>query len=382
MGAHVTALVVDEFVIEGENVPVGVDRGAHFVALLARMIGRDQVLAPILDPFNRPPQAQRRETDQHVLWIKLAANAKAAADVPLEQMHARGGAPKHARDAVAIPVRHLGRAVKLEHVAGDVVASNGATRLDRHAGMPPDCKLELDHGMRRAERGIQVAVRSFQDGCLGRMPIGELAGWRRSVEDDRQFRDLNFDRVGSILGQVRVAREYRRNRLADIAHALLGKNGLAIRRQALDAGEAKIDRRNFCHVLAGPHRHNSRKSLCRFGLDRDDAAVGMRRAHHAHVQQMRKSDVGGERSPARHQRPVLQARNRASDEAHLNPHVRAAARSAAQMRCGVAGSSSMETPNGASASLMALMTAAGAPTAPPSPNPFALVMEADVSVSR
>ena len=43
------------------------------------------------------------------------------------------------------------------------------------------------------------------------------------------------------------------------------------------------------------------------------------------------------------------------------------ARSAARMRCGVAGISSIDTPNGDSASLTALSTAAGAPMAPPSP---------------
>ena len=52
------------------------------------------------------------------------------------------------------------------------------------------------------------------------------------------------------------------------------------------------------------------------------------------------------------------------------------------MRCGVAGISSIDTPNGLSASLMALITAAGAPIAPPSPRPLALVIEASVSVSR
>ena len=50
---------------------------------------------------------------------------------------------------------------------------------------------------------------------------------------------------------------------------------------------------------------------------------------------------------------------------------RGAARSAARMRCGVAGNSSIDTPNGASASLIALTTAAGAPIAPPSPRPLA-----------
>ena len=57
-------------------------------------------------------------------------------------------------------------------------------------------------------------------------------------------------------------------------------------------------------------------------------------------------------------------------------------RSAARMRCGVAGISLMLTPNGVNASLIALRTAAGAPMAPPSPSPLDLVRVASLSVSR
>ena len=56
--------------------------------------------------------------------------------------------------------------------------------------------------------------------------------------------------------------------------------------------------------------------------------------------------------------------------------------SAARIRCGVAGISSIDTPNGDSASLMALITAAGAPMAPPSPRPLALVIECLAQASR
>ncbi len=68
---------------------------------------------------------------------------------------------------------------------------------------------------------------------------------------------------------------------------------------------------------------------------------------------------------------------------HLFGHgFASAARSAARMRCGVAGISSIEIWNGESASLIALMIAAGAPIAPPSPSPLAPVMVSLLSVSR
>src|SRR6185437_6977358 len=54
-----------------------------------------------------------------------------------------------------------------------------------------------------------------------------------------------------------------------------------------------------------------------------------------------------------------------------------ALRKAARMRWGVAGISLISTPNGESASLIALTTAAGAPIVPPSPRPFACVMKFD-----
>src|SRR4051794_15974875 len=62
----------------------------------------------------------------------------------------------------------------------------------------------------------------------------------------------------------------------------------------------------------------------------------------------------------------------------LLPHARActASRIRRLIRRGVAGNSLITTPNGTSASLIALTTAAGAPIAPPSPNPFALVIVA------
>ena len=58
-----------------------------------------------------------------------------------------------------------------------------------------------------------------------------------------------------------------------------------------------------------------------------------------------------------------------------------ALRRAARMRCGVAGISSISTPNGESASFIALIIAAGAPIVPPSPSPLALVIEFVLGVS-
>ena len=236
---------MEEFVVDGENAALGIDRGADLVTLLARMIGRDQVLAPVLDPFHRPPKPQRGEADQHVLGIKLATNAEPAAHMALEQMHARSAAAEHAGDAGAIPVRHLGGAIKLQHVAGGVVARDGAARLQRHAGMPPDGKIEFDDDSGVAKRRREIAIGLFHDRRLGRTAVLEFPRRCAGVEDDRQFFDRDGDEIGRVLRHVGVDRKHRRDRLADIAHALPGQNRLAIGRQAFNAGQAEIDRRNL-----------------------------------------------------------------------------------------------------------------------------------------
>src|SRR5205807_3279232 len=42
-------------------------------------------------------------------------------------------------------------------------------------------------------------------------------------------------------------------------------------------------------------------------------------AHNAHMQHVWKSDIGGERAAARHQRTVLETSYRAADEGHVRP---------------------------------------------------------------
>ena len=135
--------------------------------LLARMIGGDQMLAAVLDPFHRAIEPQRAETDEHVLGIKLAAHAEAAAGVAFMQMHGGGRQPEHARQAVAVPMRHFGGAEELEHVARRVVAGDGAARLQRHAAVAADLELERDDLMRRGKSRRDVAVALAHDRGFG-----------------------------------------------------------------------------------------------------------------------------------------------------------------------------------------------------------------------
>ena len=57
VSAHIGALVVKYLILERENASVWIDGGANVMVLLARMVGGDEVLAAVLDPFDWPLHA-------------------------------------------------------------------------------------------------------------------------------------------------------------------------------------------------------------------------------------------------------------------------------------------------------------------------------------
>ena len=164
--AHVSAVVVEKFVIDCKDLAVRIDGRADLVVLLARVIGRDQMFAPVLDPFDRPAEFQRGGANQNVLRINLAADAEAAADMAFEQLDGFAFSPKHLRERIAVPMRHFGGAVHFQNVARLVVTRDRAARLQRHAGMAADRKLKRNNGMRGAEGGVDVAIAFADDARL------------------------------------------------------------------------------------------------------------------------------------------------------------------------------------------------------------------------
>ena len=97
--AHIAALIVENFVVDREDAALAIDRGAHVMLLLARMVGGDEMFAAVLDPFDRAAQAQRSGAHQHVFRIKFAANAEAAADMALDRA-AREARPRPSMRAI------------------------------------------------------------------------------------------------------------------------------------------------------------------------------------------------------------------------------------------------------------------------------------------
>ncbi len=296
---------------------VGVDRGADLVQLLARVIGRDQVLAPVFDPFHRPVEFFGGDANQHILGIELAADAEAAADMRLVDMDRARRHAEHARQQFLIAMRHLGGAVQFEDAARGVVAADGAARLQRHAGMPADGKLELDDVGGVAEYRIDVAIALADHRRFAAMAGREFGRCGVRVEQRRQFFDLDRDQIGRVLGDIMIGGKDRGDRIADIAHAVFGENRLAVRIERRNAALAKIDRRHLGNVGCGPHREHARHGPRRRRVDRHDAAMGMAGAHDAHVKLMREIDIAGERAASGDQRRIFQPLDRLADERYF-----------------------------------------------------------------
>ena len=155
-------------------------------------------------------------------------------------------------------MRHLGGAVQLQHVARGVVARDRAARLQRHAGMAADRKIERDDRVRGAKRAVEVAIGLLDDHRLGGEPGSNSPGSSSADITGGNSSISSIDRVGGVLGPIGIVREHHRDRLADIAHAAARQHRLAIGHELLDAVVAEIDRRQIGEVVAGPDRHHAR----------------------------------------------------------------------------------------------------------------------------
>ena len=321
MAPHIGALVGENLVVEPEDEAARIDGGADAVHLVARVVEREQVLAPVLDPLHGPAEPGRGDADQHVFRVELAPHAEAAADMALEELQIVAPEAEHRGDGVAVVMRHLGGAVELDPPALAVVEPERAAGLDRHPAVPADGELDFENVVRIRERGIQVAVIFLDQRGLA-VEAGEEAGRSfGAIDIGRLLVDLDAHGIRRVLGEVALLGEDQRDRLADIADDALRQDRLAVGLEPLHPREPEIDRRDVGHVRAGPHRRDALHRPRVFRADRGDPAMRGGRAHHPHVKLARRVAVVREPAPAGQQRPVLKAGHALADQGHGAPTV-------------------------------------------------------------
>ena len=93
----------------------------------------DEMLAAILDPLDRTAEAARRERDEIILRIELAARAEAAADIVFDVVHRLLGQLHHRGHGALVEERQLGRARHRQPLVALVPFGEQTARLHRAA---------------------------------------------------------------------------------------------------------------------------------------------------------------------------------------------------------------------------------------------------------
>ena len=180
---------------------------------LARVVHRHQVFAPILDPADRPAQAARRERNEEVLRIELAARAEAAADIDLDEVDGFRLKAEHAGEHAPVEERHLDRAMQRQPSLRCVPVGQQPARLHGQGGVALDAEALAPRVVGAGECRVRIAHAAGEDSRAvgaGRLEQQYLvASGDEVVGDRRQLRDVEIDALERVLGDGRFARRRR-----------------------------------------------------------------------------------------------------------------------------------------------------------------------------
>ena len=268
------------------------DLAEHF----AGVVGRGQVLHPVLHPLHRASQPEGCEGDEEVLGVEFAAHAEAASHVRLDEVDAFLFDLQVAGKDCPVGVGYLGGTPDTHVSVGGVVAGNEATGLHRVGRVAVGAEFFPPRVLGLAEGRLDVA-----DIYLG--GTGEIAAVGR-VHDHRirqRFGDIRYrrhwlivdlDEVNGVLGQVAALGDHDRDRLAGVAHGVGGQGRLQVvvqsrqREHPHGDGLGKVG-----HVGVGEHGFDAIEGQGRRCVDAQHPGVGVGTAQDGGVQHPRQTDV-------------------------------------------------------------------------------------------
>ena len=221
------------------------------------MIGREEVLAPILDPLHGPVELASQRRDQQVFGIELAANAEAATRIGHLHDHGFLGKAEHGCEHAAVEEWHLGDAEYRDALLGGVPARREPTRLHRNGGVPLHRETLAAHIRRGLERVIRIATRDLDSRGVGAgvfVDQKRAIGGRLPVQDRRQALNLGRDQGGGVFGDVGIGRDYDCDWLPDIADFVARDRQLQEILKVRHRGDPRPDRlQNIAEIHIGEH---------------------------------------------------------------------------------------------------------------------------------
>ena len=296
---------------------VGVERGLDVPELVALLGAGDEMLAPILDPLDRPAEQEGGERHRDLLRIGDELGPEPAADRRRDHANAARLAPQHPGDQVAPGMRRLGRAPEGEQIVDRVEPGERAAPLDRM----PAAAMDGEAGGKDAasgEGGLDVA--EFHDE-LGEQVVIAAAVDRRSaggeriaaVGDRREGLVIHLGQRRRVLGRVARVRDDHRDHLADMDDLVVGKQGTVVLLAvggARQADDQAVLGEVGSQVVQRPDRMHAGHRLRRVDVDVRDRRMTQRTPHERRVQGSRQMDVVDEARPPAQQRRILDPRVR------------------------------------------------------------------------
>ena len=124
---------MDHLAAHAEEAAVVVERDFEVPILVALLDRGEKMLAPVLDPFDRPSQQQARRRQRHLFRIHDELGAEAAADVGRDHAHLVLVEPQQHHQEGAHLVRELRRRPQRQPVLVDVVDRDARRALRSNA---------------------------------------------------------------------------------------------------------------------------------------------------------------------------------------------------------------------------------------------------------
>ena len=238
--------------------------------------------------------------------------------------------PDGVLDQRADRVADLGRAPQAQGLDAGVVVGHHRAGLDGGAGEAAAVDGFLDHDLRVAESGLDVAAGHPERQHDVVVPVlvetfGAGLQGGRGVHHRRQRVEVHLDQIQRVLGDVAVGGHHRGHGLAHEAH-LVPRQAVVV--EELDGGVAALERvpalererrqrvdiAELPHLLAGQAGHHAGQRQCLGEIDVPDARVGGGAPVHRHVQHVRQLDVEGVARLTPEDVRVLLARDRGAHQ--------------------------------------------------------------------
>ena len=338
---------MQEDVLDAENLAVTGQRDFGIVGLAALLRGGEEMLEPVLDPFDRPVEFFAGPGKHDFLRIEQHdLRAEAAADERRDDPHLPLAQAQHGGKAVAQKHRRLRGVPDGEVLGAGVPVGDDAAGLDRHRGAVIVVKAARDDVIGVGAGGGVIAATLAHMG--GDVAFDVVVDARGSVDerlfqiDDRGQRlKIDGDVRKRVLGDIAALCQHDRERLADVAHLVLGERHL----RALIENHAGDRRRRHqqrprrpvrAEIGGGVDRDDARPRARRANVDGANAGVRHAAAQKRRVQHAGQFDVVDEQRLAAEQPGVLVALDRRAEAARAHgarPCIRSAASMTASTMC-------------------------------------------------